>query len=183
MINLLSDSYKQEIRAARNNVLLVRYILLLVAGAAFLAISLGVAFYYLSSIKANAEHTITENSQKEGSYAKVRAEAEEFRSTLSQAKTILDQQVSYSSAIIAITHLLPPGTALESLKLDSKSFSGPMTLSVKVSGESAAKDLLDRFQASSDVTSVQKGNISVSDDAHYPYTMDLSVTFSKDIAS
>lgn len=182
MINLLSPEAKNEIKAARSNVLLVRYILLLALATLFLAASLGVAFYYLRTIKANAETTISENTEKESSYGNIKAKAESFRSSITDAKTVLDGQIDYSKVILNISRLMPNGSALDSLKLDKNSFGTPLNLSVKLKGENAAKQLLANFSSAPFVSNVSKGTINLSNDKTYPYTMALTITLNKEAA-
>ena len=182
MINLLSPEAKNEIKAAHNNILLVRYILLLVAAATFLAFSLAIAFYYLRTIRDNAEATISENTQKEGSYSQVKSKAEAFESKVANAKTVLDSQIDYSKVILNIARIMPEGSALDSLKLDKGSFGTPITLSVKLKGENAAEQLMKNFKAASFLTNVSKGDITLSDSNSYPYTMQVSITIDKEKA-
>jgi hypothetical protein len=178
MINLLPDNDKKQIRAGRTNVLLVRYNLLVVLSIIFLCLALGFAYYYLSSARQIAEDSVRDNVDQEGSYASVKAEADKFRSELSTAKTILDGQTSYAKAALNIAKLLPNGTALNSLKLDEKSFTAPLVLTVNINDEQAAVDLLNNFKSSPLFSNATKGKISVGTGA-YPYTMELTVTMSK----
>lgn len=182
MINLLAPEEKREIQAARTNILLVRYILLLVIAAAFLAASLGVALYYLQTIRANAETTISQNTEKEGTYKNVKSRAESFQNTITNSKAVLDGQIDYSKVILNISRRMPNGSALESLKLDKSSFSSPLSLSVKLKGEEAAQRLLSNFKSAPFVTNVTKGAISLSSDKSYPYSMQLNITLNKEAA-
>ena len=182
MINLLSPEAKSEIRAARINILLVRYLLLLIAAGVFLIASLGVAFYYLQTIRTNAESTITENTEKEGTYSNVRSNTDSFNSSISDAKTVLEGQVNYSQIFLNIARTMPDGSALKSLKLDKGSLSSPITLSVKLADERAARDILSNFKKASFVTNVTKGSVGLTSDSAYPYSMDLSITLDKEKA-
>lgn len=178
MINLLPPDDKKQIRAGRTNVVLVRYNLLIVFSVIFLTAAIGFAYYYLTTAREIAQAAIIESTRKEGSYAAVKTEADSFRSELSNAKTILDDQTSYAKAALNIAKLLPTGTALNSLKLDKQSFSTPLIMTVNIADEQAAIDLLNNFKSSPLFSSVTKGKISVGTGA-YPYTMELTVSMSK----
>ena len=181
MINLLPPDDKKQIQAARVNVLLLRYNMILGFGIIFLALAIGVAYFFLMTSKQAAETTITDNAQKEGSYAEVKTQAENFRTQLSTAKSILDGQINYAKAALVIAKLLPEGTALNSLKLDETSFTTPLLLTVNIHDEAAAAQLLKNFKSSPLFSNVTKGKISVGQ-GNYPYIMELTVTMSKEAA-
>jgi hypothetical protein len=178
MINLLPSNNKKQIKAGRANVILVRYNLMLVLSIIFLVTAVGFAYYYLSTTKVAAEEAINDNTGKEGSYAAVKAEADNFRTQLENAKVVLNDQTSFAKAALNIAKLLPNGTSLNSLKLDKDSFSKPLVLPVNIANEQAAAELLNNFKGSPLFSNVTKGKISVGTGA-YPYTMELSVTMTK----
>ena len=182
MINLLPPETKKQIRAGRTNILLLRYNIMMVATALFLVGALAVAYYYLAMVASNADRTVAENQQRASSFASIRTEAEAFNAQLTDAKTILNSQVNYSKAIMNIASVLPEGTSLDSLKLDSTSFSKPMTLLVNISGETAAKDLIQNFSSSINFTNVSKGKITVGTKPGFPYVIELTVTMKQEAA-
>jgi hypothetical protein len=181
MINLLPTQEKREIRAARINVLLVRYNLIILLAIAFLFGAMGYSYYYLTNAQQSATEAINENAQKEGTYATVKTEADSFRAELSNAKSILDGQTSYAKAALNIARLLPEGTALNDLKLNEQSFGTPLILTVNVANEQAASQLIKNFKESPFFTGVTKNKISVGSGS-YPYIMEISVTMSKEAA-
>lgn len=181
MINLLPADDKKQLRAARTNVLLLRYNLMIVFALVFLGLAIGFAYFYLMSSAKAAESTLADNTAKEGTYREVKTEAEVFRSELSNAKSIFDNQISYTTAIVNIAKLLPDGTALDKLSLDETSFTTPLVLTVNITNEQAAAQLIKNFQKSPLFSNVTKGKISIGSGA-YPYVMDLSVMMSKEAA-
>lgn len=181
MINLLPTQEKREIRAARINVLLVRYNLIILLATAFLFGAMGYSYYFLANAQQIAADAISDNAQREGSYATVKAEADSFRAELANAKSILDGQTSYAKAALNIAKLLPEGTALNALKLNEQSFSTPLTLTVNVTDEQAASQLIKNFKESPFFTGVTKNKISVGSGT-YPYIMEITVTMSKEAA-
>ena len=181
MINLLPPDDKKQIKSARINVLLLRYNTMLVLGVVFLSLAMAVSYFFLMTSKQVAEKTIHDNTQKASSYIEVENQADSFRAQLLNSKNILDGQVSYAKAALAIAKLLPDGTALSNLNLDEKSFTLPLILTVNIKDEAAAAQLVDNFQKSPLFSKVTKGKISVGQDA-YPYIMELTVTMSKEAA-
>lgn len=181
MINLLPPNEKKQLRAARANVLLLRYNLLVLGALIFLVVGLSGVYIYLTTQKQAAEFTIQENSKRESKYSLVKQDADKFRSELSSAKNILNSQVSYSKAFIRFSSLFPASTALkDKVELNESMYTTPVVLGVKVKNEAAAQAVLDSFKSSKYVTSVTKDSIGIGD-SEYPYTMNMTVLFSKEI--
>jgi len=181
MINLLPQEEKKQIKAARMNVVLLRYNLLLLAGIIFLVAGTVLSSFYLVGVKQAAEKSILDNTTREGSYAEIKTQADQFRAELSNSKSILDGQTSYAKAALTIAKLLPEGTALTELKLNEQSFSTPLVFNVNIADETAALALINNFKNSPLFSNVTKGKISIGSGS-YPYIMELTVTMSKEAA-
>ncbi|MDB5177949.1 MAG: Fimbrial assembly family protein [Candidatus Saccharibacteria bacterium] len=181
MINLLPQEEKKQIKAARMNVLLLRYNLLVGGAVLFLVGIIALGTFYLVTAEKSAETSIVENSMREGTYAEIKTEADNFRSELANSKAILDGQVSYAKAALNIASLLPDGTALNELKLNEQSFSSPLVMTVNIANEQAAINLINNFKNSRLFSNVTKGKISIGTGT-YPYVMELTVNMSKEAA-
>lgn len=182
MINLLPPDEKKQLRAARANILLLRYNALTLLAIAFLAGALSVVYLFLSTQLQTAEATIKHNSEREGAYQSIKRDAEAFRNELVDAKRVLNSQVSYSQATVRLSSLLPAGASLkDSLELNESTFSGPITLNVKIKEESVAASLLESFRSSPYVSSVTRNKISIGD-ATYPYLVEMTVSLKREIA-
>lgn len=184
MINLLPPDQKKQLSSARVNVLLLRYNLLIGGAFLFLVIAVGVAYVFVANEKTATQEVIDTNLAKEAEFSAVKLQTQTIRTQLSSARSILDSNVRYSKATARIANLLPNGTALDSLKLDPTSFTTPQNLVVRISGEEAATSLMSSLQKSPYVTSAVRGKISTAQgaDSAYAYTMEVTVTFSKEIA-
>jgi Tfp pilus assembly protein PilN len=184
MINLLPDEEKRQLHAARSNTLLVRYNILLVVAIVFMLLATGFVYIYFNTAKAANEATINENKTKVSSFADVEAEAAQFRANLATAKQILDREVIYTKVILEIAHLMPAGTILEGLNLDSAAFGTPTTLSAKAKTYNDAIALKDAFQRSSIFSDVHFDSVTASEAAgtDYQLTVNMSVTIKKDAA-
>lgn len=184
MINLLPPEEKRQLRAARTNSLLIRYNFFLLGAVAFLGLAVGITYVYLSNTKASAEQTISQNDAKVVSYAPVAAKAQQFRSNLSVAKQILNQEVAYTNVILAISRLLPGGVILEDLNLDSKTFGTETTLVAQAKDYSSALRLKNSFQNSPLFSNVHFQSIASNDGqtSGYPVTVNLNVTIKKEAA-
>lgn len=182
MINLLPPETKRELQAARSNTLLLRYNVFLLGAVLFLLVAIAVVYVYLNNTKAAAEQVISENKTKVAGYTSVEAQAKEFSTNLQTAKQILDQEVNYSKVILEFAALMPPGTILDTLTLDSATFGTPITLNAKAKNYETALALKDSFQKSNLFTNVHFQSISGGTDVNYPISVNLNVTIKKDAA-
>lgn len=184
MINLLPATEKRQLQAARTNTLLIRYNIALLVAIAFLGLAMAVVYFYLGATKATAEQTIADNRVKAASYAEVQSQAQVFRSNLSIAKQILGSEVTYSKVILSIASLMPAGTILERLNLDSSTFGTPTVLVAQAKSYENALALKDAFQKSSLFSDVHFQSIAASPagETTYPFTVNLAVTFKKEAA-
>lgn len=185
MINLLPPDEKRQLRAARTNTLLARYNVIFLGAVAFMGLAVGVTFIYLTTTKANAERTIEENQAKVGQYAETDAKAKKFRKNLATAKQILNNEVTYTKVILAISRLMPSGTVLQNLNLDAQTFGTETSLIAQAKSYEDALKLKDSFQKSPLFSDVHFQSIAASsgaDNAGYPITVTLSVTLKKDAA-
>lgn len=184
MINLLPPEERHQIRAARSNTLLLRYNIFLVGALLFVILALAGVFFYLTNTKTEAAAITSDNNAKVRSYDTTLAQAKRFRDSLSSAKQILDNEVTYSKTILAISRQLPSGVVIDSLNLDATTFGTPTTLSLHARSRETAIAAKDSFaNASSHLFSdVHFVNLTVGSDPTYPVNASLSITISKDAA-
>ncbi len=184
MINLLPYDAKSEIRAARTNVILMRYIIVLAAAIIFLSVVGFSVYTVLMDTKTNAENTIKDNLAKASSYATYENEAASLKNSLSNAKVILDKEIRYSKVITGIAALMPAGTVLDSLNLSTTSFGTPTTLTIYAKNTASALAVKDSFQSSPLFSNVSFVSISsaAQQQTDYPITSSLSVTINQGAA-
>lgn len=183
MINLLPDKEKKLLVAARTNTLLIRYNLILAGGVAFLVLAFVVVYLFLMTVRSSAEQTIASNQAREQSYAEVKSRAEQLQAEINGAKSIFDSELSYSKALVRYANLFPKGTAIDNIKLNDNSFDQQQSLTVKVTGEQATKDLIDSMNSSPYVKDFQRSSIAVNPQGgKYPYTLSVTFNLSREIA-
>jgi Tfp pilus assembly protein PilN len=185
MINLLPDTNKHEIRAARTNILLMRYIVIMFVAIVVLAGLLIGAYIVLNNARNDAQVKVNENEQRVADYKNVKAKADAFRTDLTTAKSILNSDVSYTKLIYRIASITPPNVVLDSLNLDPKTFGSSATMSASAKTFADATKLKDAFIRSDDIfTNVQLQTIKTGDSAtigdEYPVKVVLSVVINKD---
>ncbi len=182
MINLLPPEMKRQTAAARANLLLLRYNILLLGAVGFLIAAIGLVYVYLGNEKRVAENTIASNVAKAGDFGSVEAEANAFKQSLANAKQILDSDATYTKVILEIAGVLPAGVVIDTLSLDSQTFGTPTSLAANVRDYATVLRLKDSLQASAIFSDVSIQTISDGGSGDYPLTATFSVTIRKDAA-
>ncbi len=185
MINLLPDDAKREIHAARTNVTLVKYIVVLGLGVIFLCLISITVYFVLVSTRASAEAIVAENMSKTTAYSSVQAQANALRSSLASAKTILDKEVAYTKILTGITKVMPAGVVLDTLSLSPATLGVPITIQAYAKTTSDALALKDNFQRTplfSSVALLSLENSTQSQAGGYPITISLSLIINKGAA-
>lgn len=186
MINLLPDTHKAEIRAARTNVLLVRYIAILIGAAVVLGGLVGGSYIAISGTKANAEEKEAANNARLSGYQDIRNRSDSFRNDLATAKSIMDSSVSFSKLIYKIADTIPRGVVLDNLALDPATLGSSVTLNASAKTVGDATKLQDALTANSQVFSnVQLQSLKSSEGSSgdaYPVKIVMSVVINKGAA-
>lgn len=179
MINLMPDEEKKELRAARVNVLLLRYMFVIFLACVFLTFILIGSFYLLGLTKQSAQGLINANDTKASVYSDTKTQIDSLSQSLSGAKAMLDQEVLYSNVLVNFAQLMPPGTVIDKITLDSNSFgTAPLTLTVYAKTTADAVALRDRFQGSNLFSNINFQTISDSSGGipGYPVSATMTLT-------
>jgi hypothetical protein len=181
MINLLPDDTKRDIRAARMNVVLIRYVLFTFCILASI-IGFCLLFYVmLHAAQDRAVSTSEVNTVKAADLSNVRKAADEYKNNLTIAGTILDNGVNYTSVIFTITKLLPSGVVLDSINLSAADLGQQTSFSAHAKTYDKAKELKQNFQDSKLFTNVYFQNLTDSGVATntYPIAVTISAKLNK----
>lgn len=184
MINLLPEEQKAEIRAGRTNVLLLRYIFITFSAVIVLAGLLIGSYVVLDSAKQAAEQKVAENQSRMSAYNDVKAQADAFRTDLATAKSVLDNDVSFTKLIYEIADTVPPNVILNDLDLDPATFGSPVTMNADARSFADAGKLKDAFVKNSQIFSnVRLQSLSSdagsSSNGGYPVKVTLSLIINK----
>lgn len=164
MINLLPPETKRQIRAARMNVVLYRYCLLILATAALLGGVFAVGFIADLNDRKMAETYKAESEASAAPYAKTKAQAETFAKDLATAKTILASNVSFSKLVLDIAAVVPSGVILNNLSLGTTAKADtPLDISARASSYDGAVALKNSLEASPIFEQVNIINVSQAD--------------------
>lgn len=175
MINLLSYDAKKQIRAARLNVILFRYIIILGFSAAFLVLACVTTYFFINSGNKTPVGT-------SGNYSSLEEQVETMRTNFTTAKSILDQQVNYSDILTAIASNLPTGTALKSINLKDSVLGTPINLQILAHSADLETKIKENFQKSSIMFSnysVQSTAPNLGSASDYGFLINVSITINK----
>lgn len=184
MISLLPYEYKEEIRAARTNVLLVRYIAILICAAVVLGGLVAGSYVVINGTRDSAEIKVAENQQRVSAFQATKTASDSFRTDLTTAKTILDSSISFSKLIYKVAEIVPPGVVLDALTLDPTTFGSSVNLTASAKSFDDASKLRDAFIKNDQIfTNVQLQTIRSSDTPTsgdpYPVKVSLSIVINK----
>ena len=182
MINLMPDNDKVEIRAARVNIVLARYIFVILIAFAFLVLLLATSYVVLTQTKNSAQQIIDGNATKAAVFSSTKAQIDTLSSSLSETKTILDQEVLYSNILAHIGQQMPEGTVIDKITLNAASFTGtPVALKIYAKTNEATVALRQKFQSTPLFSNVNFESVSGTSSgiAGYPVSVSLTLTLKK----
>lgn len=191
MINLLSREHKQNLKAARVNVTLRRYVNLIILVAVLAGLIFGAGYFLTMRDRAQATAAINDNKSQIAQYDSVKNEAEQFETNLKSAKVILGGQVTFSQLVVDIAQTLPEGAVLESLHIETQDIGGkPITLSARTVDSGITplklKSALEDSPLFSDVSIISIKRDTTTDkqtkqtsQSDYPVAVSLSVSLDK----
>lgn len=185
MINLMPDDLKKELRAARVNVLLIRYMGVILAAFGFLVFILFGSFFLLSQTQASSQALIDANDTKADVYSSTKTQVNELSTQLSEAKGILDAEILFSHVLTNLGQQMTAGTIIDKVTLSKDSFSGtPVTLKIYAKTTNDAVALRDRFQSSTFFTNVSFQTISdtAGGITGYPISATMTLTLDRKIS-
>jgi Tfp pilus assembly protein PilN len=179
MINLLPNETKKQLRAARTNTILTRYIITIFFAAAFLCLVILGSYYIMSESKKTAENAITGVKTGNSSYSPTTKKSSAFISDLSTAKSILDKRVSYSKILENLINALPTGVILESpLSINRDALNLPITLKAYAKSSSSEATLKANLQSNPTFLNYSLASVTSNTgvNSEYPYLITFSLT-------
>ena len=195
MINLLPPESSKQLRAARHNTILLKYVIGLGIVLGLIVMICLLTLALMRSTELNSTASSEENKQKIARYNKAASEAKTYTENLRMAKSIFASEVSYTVALQRIASSLPAGTVLQSLDLSPSTVGQPITLTVLAKTKDDAlkvKDQLEANKVASGITiaSLNEGGASPANQSSteapavaqdYPVNLSLNLTFDKAI--
>ena len=192
MINLLPPESAKQLRAARHNTLLLKYVVGLGITLGLIVLVYGATFVLMKSTEIANNASSAASKQKIANYNQAAAEAKAYTANLSMAKSIFDTEVSYTTALHKIAAALPSGTVIEALNLSPTTIGTPSTLTLLAKTKQDAlnvKPALETHKIANGISiaSLNEGKDSAqaaptaASDQTYPVTLNLNLTFDKTV--
>lgn len=174
MINLLPPTSKQQLKAARANIVLINYLLLMGFAVVFLAAACFVSYLFLVDTKTTAENLIKNNQSIKSTNTSSINNSTLMNIEFTNAKSIIDQQVTYSDIILSIGTSLPEGVVIDSLSLNSNSFGSPITIKAHARSYDDTAVLKTNFQSSSQFSNFSMGSQIMNQNSISGYPVEFS---------
>ncbi len=164
MINLLPPGRVLNIRLARSNTILRRYVELIIVGSLVLLAAILVARYFFGVQNDNIQRTVDLNNAKIASLQPVQKQAEELSATVNTISGLLSRNVKFSDMLTQIGGIMPPGSVLTGLKFSLEDVEAPLVVSAQVDNEQKAAVLRNNLAASSLFEKAELKNITKIED-------------------
>lgn len=148
MINLLPPKRLLNIKIARSNTVLRRYVELILIGMVIVGAAVIAAYYFLNTQQSNVKNTLTTNQEKLSELSKVQKEAEELSATVNTISGLLSRNVKFSEMLTRIGGTMPDGAVLTGLQFSIENTNAPLTISAEVENEERAAVLRNNLLTS-----------------------------------
>ncbi|MCA9309075.1 hypothetical protein KC973_01745, partial [Candidatus Saccharibacteria bacterium] len=142
MINLLPPQKLANIRIARGNTTLRRYLELLLALLAVIIAALVSSYYFLGAQKANQQSIVDTEMARVAELEPVQKQAEQLSATINTIASLSSRDVTFSNLLVQIGGLMPEGSVLTGLQFSTEDYDSPLIISAQIESEAKAAILL-----------------------------------------
>lgn len=180
MINLLPYELKRQTRAARTNVILFRYVVILAIAVGFVTLVCAGSYTFLTITKISNEKLLEQAKTSPTAASSIQGQVDKAKSSLATARSILDQQVVYSDVITGLGAILPKGTKIDSLSLSDSSLGTPMNMKIRAVSADLETKIKEGFSSSTLFSGYRL--VSMNQEAGspgYPYSLNISTVVNK----
>lgn len=164
MINLLPPSRLTNLRIARNNTVLRRYIELTVLSILVLSAAVFFAYYQLRVQQTNTQSTLDLSKQKIAKLEPVQKQAEQLSLTVNTIAGLMSHNVQFSEMLTQIGNVMPTGSVLTGLQFSIEDLKSPLVISAQVDSEQKAAILRNNLASSPLFSKADIQSISQLDD-------------------
>lgn len=166
MINLLPTSRKEEIRFAKLNRIVLRYLRLVLLLIIIIGGILGGTLYYLGVLNAQAEADINAKKQEIAVGAPFMKQAKDVSDRLLAIKTIQASQTRFSLLLNDLAKVLPQGVAIDTITLTGD-YTKPVRIAVSGNTYNSMLAFRDAVAKSSRISGVDLESISQDTDGFH----------------
>lgn len=197
MINLLPPKRLINMRIARSNTILRRYLELALISVVIVAAAITGAYYILHNQQQDIQKTVSINQEKVKKLEPVQKEAEQLSATINTIAGLMSKNVKFSDMLTQIGGIMPPGSSLTGLQFSLEDTSSPLIVSAQVVSEERAAVLRNNLANSAlfkdakivTITEIKKEESETSDPATpvvenpYQYTVTINAFFKDGIGA
>lgn len=148
MINLLPPQKLANIRIARGNTTLRRYLELFIALLVIVIAALVSSYYFLSAQNANEQSVVDAEMSQVAKLEPVQKQAEQLSATINTIAGLSSRDVVFSNLLVQIGGLMPEGSVLTGLQFSTEDYDSPLVISAQIESEAKAAILLKNLQSS-----------------------------------
>lgn len=180
MINLLPYETKKQLKASRSNAIWLRFLIILCVAMAFLLGACAVTAFLLQSGR-DINNALTSNPNLTSETIEINRQADDALTNLNFAKTIFNEQISYSYLLTSLDSILPDGAVLGGFSVDNNSINNELTLLIKASSADQTSVIASGFKNSpvfssyTLISAKQDGT-----DQYHPTTITIKVKINKE---
>ena len=174
MINLLANVKKDQIRAARTNIILVRYLGIAAIAVAFMLTALYVSHTVLESTMKSAQVLVDNNSAGVKKMDGLQQKLSSLSGSLAESRVALDQTTDYAAILRQLGPALPKGVIVSTLEL-SENPSQESLLVVLAKTESLVQKTQDNLIQFGIFSGASLKDKKDSGDANYPIEATLII--------
>ncbi len=179
MINLLSTESKKELKAARRNVVLRKYVFTTLFLVLVIAGSYAVGYGIMHSQETSYKQQIAEYAPQKASYSETLKQATEYNKNLAIAKSILGSELSYSSFTTLIAQTMPKQVILVGLNITTKDLAKPVEIFFAAKSYSDVLATKEAFEKSPYFSQVQIRSTNKLPQGAYPQQFTVILTFDR----
>ncbi len=179
MINLLPIETKKELRAARTNVMLIRYLAFLGFALAFMVLVSGGSYWFLMSAKDANDKLFNNKQNTLTAYEASKKQLDSMLASVSTVKSITYQQVSYSSIISELASVLPNGIILSNLNIDNDDIDKPIAIKARAINDNAVNSLKNNFSNSSMLSAPTVQSSVDNQNTSYPVAVTINLIINR----
>lgn len=135
MINLLPPTRLLDIKTARNNTVLRRYIELLLLSMVIIGLAVAASYYFLDSRRNDVQSSLEANKKTINELKKTQDQAQGLSTTINTVAKLLAQNIKFSEVLTKIGNVMPEGASLTNVQFEADELNAPLIVTVDMVNE------------------------------------------------
>lgn len=180
MINLLSMESKNELKAARRNIIFRKYVFTLLFLSVVIAGSYGVGYGLLLSQESTYKEQIAEYEPQKAAFSGTIKSANEYNKNLQVAKSILQNELAYSSFLTMFARTIPNSVVAVGVTVKASELKKPIEFTFGAKSYDGILTTKDAFEKSPYFKDVKIRAITKTPRTTYGYQFVLITTFDRE---